>query len=194
MAAPAAYANLADALPQLPAQPLLSATLSTGSRLEWRHVDASEDLPALWDQVRLELDREPVVAVWPGHTLLIQADGACHMLLSLRHRQAGGSTASQSRLCAAQTLSAPRLEPLSPPAELLHAHAEDKTTLSVWALPMAMAGARDWLAGVLKSLGWHAGPLHGAWTRSGARLESFFTRLEDHSTAGSGLVLVRHDD
>lgn len=182
------------ALPHLSARPAMSLTLSTGSRLEWRHFDSSQDITAVLEQIPVSPEHTPVMAVWPGHTLVVHEEGPCQVMLSLRERDSGGTTGSQSRLCARQTADVPNIESLRAPAELLHVHAEDHVTLSVWKLPMVLADARRWLHSALDASGWQSAPTQEAWTRSGSRLESFLTALDGDSGLASGVVLVRHDD
>ncbi|ANY18340.1 pilus assembly protein [Bordetella pseudohinzii] len=132
------------------------------------------------------------MAVWPGHTLMVHQSDACHVLLSLRPRPGGGTTGSQSRLCAARPAASAGVEPLGRLAELLHAHAEGRVTVSVWSLPLGDTAASQWLERELRSRGWR--PSGGAWVRGDARLDTFLTRLDAGAAAASGLVLVRHHD
>ncbi|MCJ9712684.1 hypothetical protein LWS69_26965, partial [Bordetella hinzii] len=78
----------------LPAEPALSAILPSGSRLEWRHFDAAQDMAAVLAQAWGPGSQSPALAVWPGHTLMVLENDACHVLLSLRPRPGGGTTGS----------------------------------------------------------------------------------------------------
>ncbi|KCB34226.1 hypothetical protein L541_0971 [Bordetella hinzii CA90 BAL1384] len=178
----------------LPAEPALSAILPSGSRLEWRHFDAAQDMAAVLAQAWGPESQSPALAVWPGHTLMVLENDACHVLLSLRPRPGGGTTGSQSRLCAPRPAASAGVEPLGQLAELLHAHAEDRVTVSVWSLPLADRAASRWLDSELQSRGWRPALSDGAWVRGDARLDTFWARLDAGATAASGLVLVHHHD
>lgn len=183
-----------SSVPGLTAAPALSAILPSGSRLEWRHFDAVQDMAAVLEQAWGAGAPAPALAVWPGHTLMVQESDACHVLLSLRPRPGGGTTGSQSRLCAARPAASAGVEPLGRLAELLHAHAEGRVTVSVWSLPLADRAASRWLGSELQARGWRPGLSTGAWVRGDSRLDTFLTRLDSGPAAASGLVLVHHHD